>query len=64
MSVYYIGVVLVRALHLTAFNVSVGAVLRSVGIKFVLQSCGKVTTSNTAITVLLKLQNKYNEIQI
>jgi len=61
MSVNYIGVVLVWAWNLTAVNISVGAVLRSVGIKFVLQSWGKVTTSNTAITVFL---NKYNEIRI
>jgi len=64
MSVNYIGVVLAWALNLTALNVSVGAVLRSVGIKFVLQSWGKVTASVTAITVLLKLPNKCNEILI
>lgn len=43
MSVNYIGVVLVWAWNLTDVNVSVGAVLRNVGIKFVLQSWGKVT---------------------
>lgn len=60
MSVTYIGVVLVWALNLTALNISVGAVLKSVGIKFVLQSWGKVTALITAITVLLKLPNKCN----
>ena len=57
MSVNYNGVVLVWALNLTALNISVGAVLRSAGIKFVLKRKGKVTALITAVTVFLKLLN-------